>query len=117
MNIKEITELLNSSFKQYKTIGNCMFAPTGEKFITYSSAGSVREGEQITSYYSAEEAIDEFERTVKDIIKLGKGTIYWRLLPELVQEQDVEKPYYFVRSRFRISEKPLNKLIVEKYYV
>ena len=76
--LKWLEKCLISSFKPYMIGGDCAYAPTGEGFITYCSSGSKPEGKPTALFSTAEEAIDEFEKTVRDIIKTGKGTLCWR---------------------------------------
>lgn len=111
--LKYLERNLCDNFEDYPIDGDCRSAPTGEPFITYCSAGSKPEGKPTNIYYSHEEAVDEFEKTIRDIIKMGKGTLYWRMRPQIKQDID---GHCYVRSRFLVSDRPLDLSILEKYY-
>jgi len=112
--LKHITKRLCENFKGYFIDGDGPYAPTGETFITYCSVGSKPEGRETKTFFAAEEAVDEFEKTIRDIIKMGKGTLYWRIKPQIVEDDESRRCY--VRSRFLISDKPEVPEIMEQYY-
>jgi len=124
--LRDIEKRLCSNFKGYLVDGTCQYAPTGESFITYCSSGSKPEGKPTKTYFTAEKAVDEFETTVRDIIKINswrvgslclrvaKGrTLYWRKRPEIRNNGNKD---FYVMSRFLISDKPLDPDVLEKYY-
>ena len=109
-----LEKILCKEFQVYLIDSKCAYAPTGESFITYCSAGIKPETKTAQYYNCEEEAIDEFEKIIRDIIKTKRGILYWRKRPEIVK--DPEANLFFVYSRFLISNKPINIDIMKKYY-
>ena len=106
--LREIEDHLCSAFEVYPTDGIISHAPTGERYVNYCSAGSKTEGFATKSYSSENEAIDEYARTVSDIIKIAnrwkirKRVLYWRKRPRMIINGEHS---HFVSSRFLISAK------------
>ena len=114
--LKYIERQLVESFEGFLVDGICAYAPTGEKFITYCSAGSKPEGRPTKAYSTTEKAVDAFEKTIRDIIKMSRhisGTLYWRMRPQLEKNKNGS---CYVRSRFLISNKPVHMGTLAEYY-
>ena len=111
--LKHIEKQLCESFKGFLVDGVVALAPTGEPFVTYCSAGSKPEGGSTRLYPDVEMAVDAFEITVQDIIKTGKGTLYWRMRPRLKYNKN---GLCCVWSRFIVSNRPAWAGTVIKHY-
>jgi hypothetical protein len=114
MTLEEARAKLEARFK-IGPIGNGPIAPTGERYVEIRGGGSPREGEPCPVLCSSEQmAIKQWLLAVEEYAAGKSGTLYWRIVPELGDQEDGSGwqhgpadvwKLYSVYSRLLISDK------------
>jgi hypothetical protein len=84
MTLDEARRAFEAQFTVWPEIGDKAIAPTGERYVEVCSGGYKREGERTLALAASEEvAIELLVHAWGQYAKDKRGTLYWRILPEI----------------------------------
>jgi len=97
--------------KFHGEVGNFMYCPTGEAYITVVSSGVKPEGAEADLFNFEQEALDAWNETIRLLVGENNRdlTVYWRRMPEMLSFKKMKAPQnrWTVYSRFKISPLPI----------
>src|SRR5262245_40195593 len=98
--IEQVVAEINKDRVVYPTNATSGFAPTGERFLNFSSVGQRSEGEIFGAWFTnVPFSLSWLERWVSIYKNRTPGTIYWR-----------QHPYVHCGQFFRIEKRPIIEL-------